>query len=66
MPGITHVPLHHKRPAIALVAAFLVRQQTKYTSEGWGLEAEFLCVDLELFFLVLKQGLFDFSMGSTK
>jgi hypothetical protein len=54
----------------ALQSPWLLRSsfanKQKYTSEGWGLEAEFLCVDLELFFLVLKQGLFDFSMGSTK
>jgi hypothetical protein len=27
MPGITHVPVHHKRPGFALFSAYFIRQQ---------------------------------------
>jgi len=56
MPLITHVPLHHKRPASALFAACLVRQQADIYFRGLGFRYQVFCVKLELFFLVLIQG----------
>jgi hypothetical protein len=45
IPGITYVPLHHKRPALALfgahACAFFAYKQNS-TSEVWGLGAVFV------------------------
>jgi hypothetical protein len=44
MQGITHVPLHHKRPAFALFSACHLRQQTEKHCRGLGFRCPvFVC-----------------------